>query len=64
MLAPGVPAAGRMDLRTYLSRALGCLRWPPVFLIITYLLWRRFKKRLDAVQPMETPGPDREVKQE
>ena len=36
----------------------------PVVLLIAYLLWRRFKKRLDAVQPMETPGSDREVKQE
>lgn len=64
VLAPGVPAKGTMDLRTYLSLALGFLMWPPVVLLIAYLLWRRFKKRLDAIQPMETPGSDREVKQE
>ena len=64
VLAPGVPAEGTMDLRTYLSLALGFLMWPPVVLLIAYLLWRRFKKRLDAIQPMETPGSDREVKQE
>ena len=55
VLAPGVPAEGKMDLRSYLSLALGFLMWPPVVLLIAYLLWRRFKKRPDAVQPMETP---------
>ena len=54
VLAPGVPGEGEMDFRCWLSLALGVLmRLALLFLV--WLIWRRYKKRLDSVQPMETP---------
>ena len=56
VLAPGVPPMGELDLRSYLSLALGFLMQPLVLLGIAFLLWRKFRKRADAVQPLEPPA--------
>ena len=56
VLAPGVPPMGELDLRSYLSLALGFLMQPLVLLGIAFLLWQKFRKWADAVQPLEPPA--------
>lgn len=56
VLAPGVPPMREVDLRFCLSLALGFLIHPMVLLGIAFLLWRKFRKRVEAVQPLESPA--------